>query len=118
MILVKPWCHRAYEANNSPELTDNEAFGCSVVIGLNSPKESLKTFLEESCVDTLFIEPGNPWENGYVESFNARIRDELLNDEIFLHINGRGYVVNCWTMVYNQCRLHHYFIDIKLNKKY
>ena len=34
-------------------------------------------------ITTLFIEPGSPWENGYVESFNGKLRDELLNGEIF-----------------------------------
>ena len=37
---------------------------------------------------TLFIEPGSPWENGYVESFNGKLRDELLNGEIFYTLKG------------------------------
>ena len=43
-------------------------------------------FLGHSGVETLFIEPGRPWENGYIESFNARMRDELLNGELFLNL--------------------------------
>ena len=39
---------------------------------------------------TLYIEPGSPWENGYVESFNGKLRDELPDREIFLHITGRA----------------------------
>ncbi|UCE38921.1 MAG: transposase [Thermoplasmata archaeon] len=82
--------------------------GCSAYIssdnGYEFTSSEVKTFLEESCVDTLFKEPGSLWENGYVESFNARMRDELLNDEIFLHIDGMRYVVNRWTMVYNHYR--------------
>ena len=46
--------------------------------------EAVKTFLGNSGVETLYIEPGSPWENGYIESFNARMRDELLNGELFL----------------------------------
>jgi len=45
----------------------------------------VKTFLGNSGVETLFIEPGNPWENGHIGSFNARMRDELLNGELFLN---------------------------------
>jgi transposase InsO family protein len=43
----------------------------------------LRKWLGELGVKTLFIEPGSPWENGYVESFNGKMRDELLNREIF-----------------------------------
>ena len=41
-------------------------------------------------VETLFIEPGSPWENGYNESFNGKLRDELLNGEIFLLVGAGG----------------------------
>ena len=41
-------------------------------------------------VETLFIEPGSPWENGYNESFNGKLRDELLNGEIFYLVGGGG----------------------------
>ena len=43
----------------------------------------VRTWLEKVGVNTLFIEPGSPWENGYIESFNGKLRDELLNTEIF-----------------------------------
>jgi len=58
----------------------------------------------KSSETTLFIEPGGPWENRYVESFNARMRDELLNNEMFLHIDEMRYVVNHWRMDYNHYR--------------
>jgi transposase InsO family protein len=66
----------------------------------------VKRFLEEMGVDTLFIEPGSPWENGYVESFNSRMRDELLDGELFLHIDEMKYVVERWRMDYNHYRPH------------
>ena len=44
---------------------------------------AVKRFLAEEGVGTLFIEPGSPWENAYIESFNSRVRDELLNRELF-----------------------------------
>jgi len=45
--------------------------------------KAVREWLERLDVGTLFIEPGSPWENGYVESFNGKLRDELLNGEIF-----------------------------------
>jgi len=47
----------------------------------------VKKWLKHCGVKTLFIEPGSPWENGYVESFIEKFRDELLNRELFLHID-------------------------------
>ena len=43
----------------------------------------VRSWLEQLGIQTLFIEPGSPWENGYNESFNGKLRDELLNGEIF-----------------------------------
>jgi putative transposase len=57
-------------------------------------------------VDTLFFEPGSPWENGYAESFNSRMRDELLDGELFLHLDETKYVVERWRMDYNHYRPH------------
>jgi putative transposase len=45
-------------------------------------------------VTTLFIEPGSPWENGYCESFNGKLRDELLNLEIFYSLKGKRSVLH------------------------
>ena len=66
----------------------------------------VKKFLADSGVDTLYIEPGSPWENGYAESFNSKFRDELLNGELFLHIDELRYVVERWRMDYNHYRPH------------
>jgi transposase InsO family protein len=66
----------------------------------------VKRFLKDLGVDTLFIEPGSPWENGYVESFNSRMRDELLDGELFLHIDETKYIVERWRMDYNHYRPH------------
>jgi putative transposase len=68
--------------------------------------DKVKKFLRASGVETLYIEPGSPWENGYIESFNSRLRDELLNGEIFLHIDELKYVVERWRMDYNHYRPH------------
>ena len=45
---------------------------------------------------TAFIEPGSPWENGYIESFNARLRDELLNRKIFYTLNEAQILIEPW----------------------
>ncbi len=45
--------------------------------------QAVREWLHRLGVSTLFIEPGGPWENGYIESFNGKLRDELLNGEIF-----------------------------------
>jgi transposase InsO family protein len=57
-------------------------------------------------VKTLFIEPGSPWENGYIESFNSRFRDELLNGEIFDTLLEAKVVVEIWRKEYNTVRPH------------
>ncbi len=55
---------------------------------------------------TLFIEPGSPWENGYVESFNGKLRDELLNGEVFYTLQEVQVVTEQWRQHYNQIRPH------------
>ena len=45
--------------------------------------QAVRDWLSRLDVGTLFIEPGSPWENGYIESFNGKLRDELLNGDIF-----------------------------------
>jgi transposase InsO family protein len=57
-------------------------------------------------VNTLFIEPGSPWENGYVERFNGKLRDELLNGEIFYTLREAKILIERWRMHYNQVRSH------------
>jgi transposase InsO family protein len=55
---------------------------------------------------TAFIEPGSPWENGYVESFNSKLRDELLDGEIFYSLAEARIVVETWRGQYNAVRPH------------
>ena len=54
----------------------------------------------------LFITPGSPWENGYIESFNGKLRDELLNREIFTTLTKAKLLTADWKKEYNQVRLH------------
>lgn len=57
-------------------------------------------------VKTLYIEPGSPWENGYVESFNGMLRDELLNGEIFCTVKEAKVLIESWRKHYNTVRPH------------
>ena len=55
---------------------------------------------------TFYIEPGSPWENGYCESFKGRLRDELLNGEIFYSLRGAQIIIEKWRNHYNTKRPH------------
>jgi transposase InsO family protein len=52
------------------------------------------------------VAPGSPWEDGYVESFHDKLCDELLNRELFLHLDELRYMVDRWRMDYNHYRPH------------
>jgi transposase InsO family protein len=66
----------------------------------------VKDWLERVEVKTLFIEPGSPWENGYVESFNGKLRDELLDGEIFDTLLEAKVLIERWRVEYNTIRPH------------
>jgi len=68
--------------------------------------KAVRYWLERLGVQTLFIEPGSPWENGYNESFNGKLRDELLNGEIFTSLLEAQVLIENWRKEYNQFRPH------------
>jgi len=68
--------------------------------------KAVREWLGRVGVKTLFIEPGSPWENGYVESFNGKLRDELLNGEIFYTLREARVVIEMWRNEYNHFRPH------------
>ena len=75
----------------------------------NGPEFTAKVvreWLERVEVKTLYIEPGSPWENGYNESFNGKLRDELLNGEIFYSLAEAAVLVEQWRREYNTVRPH------------
>jgi transposase InsO family protein len=74
--------------------------------GSEFTSEIIRGWLERLGVKTLFIEPGSPWENGYIESFNGKMRDELLNGEMFDTILEARVVTEQWRRQYNQRRPH------------
>ncbi len=68
--------------------------------------DAIKKWLSEKDVGTLYIEPGSPWENGYIESFNGRLRDEVLNREVFHSVKEAKVIVESWRLEYNNHRPH------------
>lgn len=68
--------------------------------------QRVRDWLENVGVKTLFIQPGSPWENGYIESFNGKLRDELLNVELFDTLLEARVLTERWRVHYNTQRLH------------
>ena len=67
---------------------------------------AVQQWLAKVGVNTLYIEPGSPWENGYNESFNGKLRDELLNGEIFYSLKETQVIIERWRNHYNTVRPH------------
>ena len=68
--------------------------------------QELRRRLANLGTGTLYIEPGSPWENGYCESFNGKLRDECLNGEIFYSLKEAQVVIEQWRVQYNTVRPH------------
>jgi putative transposase len=68
--------------------------------------KAVRRWLGRIGVKTLFIEPGSPWENGYNESFNGKLRDEVLNREIFYTLREAQVIIEGWRQEYNTFRPH------------
>ena len=68
--------------------------------------KAVRHWLGRIGVKTLYIEPGSPWENGYNESFNGKLRDELLNGEIFYTLREAQVLIEQWRYTYNTVRPH------------
>tara|TARA_Y100000031_G_scaffold147130_1_gene181787 strand:- start:47 stop:442 length:396 start_codon:yes stop_codon:yes gene_type:complete len=67
---------------------------------------AVREWLGRLGVKTLYIEPGSPWENGYNESFNGKLRDELLDREIFYTLWEAQVLTEDWRHTYNTIRPH------------
>ena len=67
---------------------------------------ALKKWLTNLSVRTQYIEPGSPWENGYCESFNGKLRDKLLDGEIFMTLQEAEIIIENWRRHYNRRRPH------------
>jgi transposase InsO family protein len=68
--------------------------------------KAVRRWLNRLDVTTLFIEPGSPWENGYVESFIGKMRDELLSGEVLDTLDEAKVLVEAWRKIYNRLRPH------------
>jgi putative transposase len=89
-LMVERGCPEYIRSDNGPEFIANK----------------LRAWLGEIGVITAYIEPGSPWENGYCESFNARMRDEFLNGEIFDTLREAEVLARRWKEYYNTVRPH------------
>jgi len=68
--------------------------------------KTVRRWPEPSDVKTLFIAKGSPWENGYIESAGGKLRDGLLNQELFLSMQEARWVIDHWRLDYNHHRIH------------
>ena len=74
--------------------------------GAEFTAKAVRVWLAHLGVKTLYIEPGSPWENGYIESFNGKLRDEVLNREVFDTVLEAKVLVERWRREYNYIRPH------------
>ena len=90
---------RLIEEHGSPEniRSDN---------GSEFIEKELRKWLRDNHIKTLYIDPGSPWQNGYIESFNARLRDECLNREQLWTLTEARVVLEDWRWKYNHLRPH------------
>lgn len=90
---------RLFEEQGAPEYIRSDN-GPEMIAG------AVREWLSRSDVQTLYIEPGSPWQNAYVESFNSRFRDELLNREVFASLLETKVLVKEYVKEYNELRPH------------
>ena len=99
MVIARRVCGGGVGApsQSRPHILDN---------GPEFTAELIRLWLAALQVQTWFIEPGSPWENGYVESFNGKLRDELLDREIFYTLTEAQILIERWRRQYNTVRPH------------
>ena len=66
----------------------------------------MQKWLKDNEIKTLYIDPGSPWQNGYIESFHSRFRDECLDREVLLNLREARVVIEDWRQHYNRERPH------------
>lgn len=103
---------RSCSADQLVEILDGLAVerGAPQFVRMDNGPELIAHALRDGCrfnsTGTLYIEPGSPWENPFVESFNGRVRDELLNVEAFETLTEAQVIVEDWRIEYNNYRPH------------
>lgn len=120
LALVDEYTRECLCLHASRSITSADVIGllASVMIDRGAPEHlrsdngpefiahAVKAWLHSVGTTTLFVEPGAPWENGYIESFNSRLRDELLNGEIFVSLAEARYMLERFARAYNTERPH------------
>ena len=89
--------------------------------GPESISRAVRQWLKESGCSNLFIKPGNPWENGYIESFNDKLRGECLNREVFRNGREAQTIVEAFRQEYNNYRPHSslgYLTPVEFARRY
>ena len=66
----------------------------------------IQDWLKAQAIKTLYIKPGSPWENGHIESFHDKLRDECLNRELFGNLQEARVILESWRVEYNERRPH------------
>ena len=72
----------------------------------------VQQWLRDNRIKTIYIDMGSPWQNGYIESFHSRFRDECLSREMLLNLREARVVIADWRQHYNQERPHSQFGDL------
>jgi putative transposase len=72
----------------------------------NGPEFIVQDWLKAQEIKTLYIKPGSPWENGHIESFHDKLRDECLNRELFGNLREARVILESWRVEYNERRPH------------
>ena len=90
----------------APPLLSREEKSRILDNGAEFTAKAVREWLQRVQVHTLFITPGSPWENGYIESFNGKLRDELLDREIFYTLGEAKILIERWRQEYNTFRPH------------
>ncbi len=97
---------RLVRARYSPGEENDQWLHFELDNGLEFTAKAVRRWLNDLGVNALFIEPGSLWENGYIESFNGKLRDELLDREIFTTLTEAKILIEEWRTEYNQTRPH------------
>ncbi|EAQ33531.1 transposase orfB [Nitrobacter sp. Nb-311A] len=93
-----------YAGLRAPSASSNTNF--PMCYGPEFIAKAVREWIAAVGAKTAFIEPGSPWENGYCESFNSKLRDELLNSEIFYSLTEAKVIIEAWRRYYNTERPH------------
>ena len=109
-IMAERWRRVLLVKTRNRQLNHNREYSPEYCCGWDSTLEpwlrELRKWLVRLGTGTLYLEPGSPWENGYCESFNGKLRDECLNGEIFYSLKEAQIVIEQWRVEYNTRRPH------------